>query len=146
ATLGTHPVRPPPSFGLKRRCTQRPALPHARRQTMATTPKPTRPDPLPTLPMPDTLATAAGDDDNEPLDEDFHFVLGELLAAYKPVLAADLQRAESPDALIKDALANPPSCEDEFTQAFALFERFSNEEVAQRLLPAEMRAVLGPIE
>ena len=88
----------------------------------------------------------AGDDGDAPLDDDFHFVLGELLNAYKPVLSADLQRAESPDALIKDALANPPSCEDEFNQAFALFERFSSEEVAQRLLPVDVREQLGAVE
>lgn len=108
--------------------------------------KPTRPGPASAdardLPTPQ----AGGDDDNEPLDDDFHFVLGELLNAYKPVLAADLQRAESPEALIKDALAHPPSCEDEFNQAFALFERFSSEDVAQRLLPADVREQLGPLE
>ncbi|CAM3960769.1 hypothetical protein [Roseateles saccharophilus] len=110
---------------------------------MATTPKPPRSTAMPTAALP---ADGAGDDANEPLDDDFHFVLGELLAAYKPVLAADLQRADSPDALIKDALANPPSCEDEFAQAMALFERFSSEEVAQRVLPAAVREQLGPLE
>jgi hypothetical protein len=115
---------------------------------MATTPpKPARAGTTPThLNRELQAATAADDDSNEPLDDDFHFVLGELLNAYKPVLAADLQRAESPDALIKDALANPPSCEDEFNQALALFERFSSEEVAQRLLPADVREQLGSIE
>lgn len=90
--------------------------------------------------------TVADDDGAEPLDEDFHFVLGELLNAYKPILSADLQRAESPDALIKDALAHPPSCEDEFAQAMALFERFGSEEVAQRLLPVAVREELGAVE
>ena len=114
---------------------------------MATIPKPARPGAAPThLGRALQAAASADDDSNEPLDDDFHFVLGELLAAYKPVLTADLQRAESPDTLIKDALANPPSCEDEFAQAMALFERFSHEEVAQRLLPAEMRELLGPLE
>lgn len=111
---------------------------------MATTPKPTRPAPTAALPKADLLPLMA--DDDEPLDDDFHAVLDELLAAYKPVLEADLRRAESSDALIKDALANPPSCEDEFTQAFALFERFSQEDVAQRLLPVEVREQLGPVE
>lgn len=109
---------------------------------MATPPKPPRAAAIPAAALP---ADAAGDDADEPLDDDFHFVLGELLAAYKPVLAADLQRADSPDALIKDALANPPSCEDEFAQAMALFERFSSEEVAQRVLPAAVREQLGPL-
>jgi hypothetical protein len=115
---------------------------------MATTPKPARAGTAPThLDRELQAATAAADDDsNEPLDDDFHFVLGELLNAYKPVLSADLQRAESPDVLIKDALANPPSCEDEFNQAMALFERFGSEEVAQRLLPADVREQLGAVE
>lgn len=112
---------------------------------MATTPKPARAGTAPT-PLNRELPAMAGDDGDEPLDDDFHFVLGELLNAYKPVLSADLQRAESPDALIKDALANPPSCEDEFNQAFALFERFSSEEVAQRLLPVDVREQLGAVE
>lgn len=112
---------------------------------MATTPKPARAGTAPT-PLNRELPATAGDDGDEPLDDDFHFVLGELLNAYKPVLAADLQRAESPDALIKDALANPPSCEDEFNQAFALFERFGSEEVAQRLLPVDVREQLGSVE
>lgn len=114
---------------------------------MTTPSKPARhgtPTPVP-APTPDAQALPTSDD-NEPLDDDFHFVLGELLAAYKPVLAADLQRAESPEALTKEALANPPSCEDEFNQAFALFERFSSDEVAQRLLPAAVREQLGPLE
>ena len=93
---------------------------------------------------PRTAASTAEPD--EPLDEDFQFVLGELLNAYKPVLEADLQRANSPDALIKEALANPPSCEDEFAQATALFDRFTSEAVATRLLPASAREILGPPE
>jgi len=92
----------------------------------------------------DRLTAAAIDaEPDEPLDDDFQFVLRELLDAYKPVLEADLQRANSPDQLIKEALANPPSCEDEFAQAQALFERFTSEEVATRLLPASVREILG---
>ena len=91
-------------------------------------------------------AAASAAEPDEPLDEDFQFVLGELLNAYKPVLEADLQRANSPDALIKEALANPPSCEDEFAQATALFDRFTSEAVATRLLPASAREILGPPE
>lgn len=97
----------------------------------------------------DTALTAFNDsvdDSNEPIDDDFRFVLSELLAAYRPVLEADLRRTESPDALIKEALENAPSCEDEFAQAMALFERFTSEEVAVRMLPSAIREVLGPIE
>lgn len=86
------------------------------------------------------------DDAVEPIDDDFRFVLGELLAAYRPVLEADLKRTESPDALIKEALDTAPTCEDEFAQAMALFERFTSEEVATRVLPSAIREVLGPIE
>lgn len=94
----------------------------------------------------DALVQAAPIDTDEPLDDDFRFVLGELIAAYKPVLEADLRRAESPDALIKEALDHPPSCDDEFGQAMALFERFGSDEVAVRLLPANVRELLGPVE
>ena len=92
----------------------------------------------------DELTSVSTAETDEPLDDDFQFVLGELLNAYKPVLEADLQRANSPDALIKEALANPPSCEDEFAQATALFDRFTSETVATRLLPAAAREILGP--
>jgi hypothetical protein len=81
-----------------------------------------------------------------PIDDDFRFVLDELLAAYRPVLEADLARANQADALIKEGLEFAPSCEDEFKQASALFERFGNEAVAQRLLPAALREQLGPVE
>lgn len=89
---------------------------------------------------------ADGADGDEPIDDDFRFVLGELLAAYKPVLEADLRRAESPDALIKEALDSAPNCEDEFAQAQALFERFTTEEVATRVFPAAVREIVGPAE
>ena len=92
------------------------------------------------------LSAALPDAADEPIDDDFRFVLGELMAAYKPVLEADLARTASPDALIKEALANPPSCEDEFAQAMALFDRFGVEEVATRLLPAAVREQLGSVE
>ena len=91
------------------------------------------------------FAAGAADGD-EPIDDDFRFVLGELLAAYKPVLEADLRRTESPDALIKEALDHAPNCEDEFAQAQALFERFTTEAVATRLFPAEVRELVGPAE
>lgn len=91
-------------------------------------------------------ASALPDDAGEPIDDDFRFVLGELMAAYKPTLEADLKRTESADALIKEALDHPPSCDDEFAQAQALFERFSSEEVVVRLLPAALREQLGPVE
>ena len=113
---------------------------------MATSKRPIDPQPAIDPRVIKTLADAPGSDADEPLDEDFRFVLGELLGAYKPVLEADLKRADSPDALIKEALDNPPSCDDEFAQAMALFERFTNEEVAVRLLPAALREVLGPVE
>lgn len=88
----------------------------------------------------------APEERDEPLDEDFQFALRELLETYKPVLEEDLKRAASPDALIKEALANPPSCEEEFAYAQNLFARFTSEEVAMRLLPAAAREIVGPVE
>ena len=69
-----------------------------------------------------------GDDEEEIHDEDFQFVLRELLAAYEPILAEELEQARDAGALKKEALEHPPSCEDEFELAERIFERFFNEE------------------
>ncbi len=79
-------------------------------------------------------------------NEDFQFVLKELLRAYQPILEEDLERAKSPDQLTNEAEKNPPNCEDDFAMANRIFERFVTEEVALRLLPAEGRELIGPIE
>src|SRR6266511_1246140 len=85
-------------------------------------------------------------DEEEIRDEDFQFALKELLAAYEPLLSEDLERARAPEELQKEALEHPPTCEDELQLAERIFDRFFTEEVAQRLLPAEGREQLGPIE
>src|SRR5688572_25877116 len=79
-------------------------------------------------------------------EADFQFVLKELVAAYQPILEEELRLAKAPDALEKEAAANPPNCEEEFALANRLFEKFFSEEVALRLLPRESREILGPIE
>jgi hypothetical protein len=86
------------------------------------------------------------EDDGELQDEDFQFALKELLAAYEPILAEELERARSPERLSKEAREHPPSCEDEFELATRLFDRFFTDEVAQRLLPQDGRKQLGPFE
>ncbi len=85
-------------------------------------------------------------DQEEIRNEDFQFVLKELLSAYQPILEEDLKRAQSPDELTNEAEKNPPNCNDEFAMANRLFDRFVNEQVALRLLPPEGRELMGPIE
>jgi hypothetical protein len=86
------------------------------------------------------------DDERDIHDEDFQFALKALLAAYEPVLAEELDRARDPERLEKEALENPPNCEDEFALADRIFDAFLTDEVAVRLLPAEARELLGDIE
>jgi hypothetical protein len=86
------------------------------------------------------------DDEQEIHDEDFQFALKELLAAYEPILAEELDRARAPEQLKKEALERPPSCEDQFELAARIFDRFFTEDVAVRLLPPEGRQLLGAIE
>jgi len=76
-------------------------------------------------------------------NEDFQFVLKELLDAYRPVLERDLRRAGEPEELKKEAEEKPPTCEDEFVAADQIFGKFFTEEVAMRLLPEEGRKQLG---
>jgi hypothetical protein len=80
------------------------------------------------------------------IDEDFQFVLRELLGAYQPILEEELRRAGQPDELAREALAKPPNCDDELELGDRIFSKFFSEEVAVRLLPAEARQQLGPIE
>jgi len=78
-------------------------------------------------------------------DEDFQFVLRELLGAYQPVLEEELKRAKSPEELKREAEGRPPNCDDEIALANRIFEKFSTEQVALRLLPAQARELLGPV-
>jgi len=79
-------------------------------------------------------------------NEDFQFVLKQLLAAYQPILEEELRRVRAPEELKKEAEAGPPSCEDEMALANRIFGKFFTEEVAVRLLPEEGRKEFGPIE
>ncbi len=78
-------------------------------------------------------------------DQDFQYVLKELLSAYQPILEEQLRLAQSPDQLEKEDAAHPPSCDDEFELANRIFEKFFSEEVALRLLSPEARQQLGPV-
>jgi hypothetical protein len=78
--------------------------------------------------------------------EDFQFVLKELLKVYQQILEEDLKRIKAPEQLKKEAEKNPPNCDDELKLADTIFQKFFTEEVAMRLLPAEGRKLLGPIE
>ena len=78
-------------------------------------------------------------------NEDFQFVLKELLEAYRPILEEDLKWAGAPDQLTKEAEDTPSNCDDEIALANRIFEKFFTEEVAMRLLPAEARELMGPI-
>lgn len=84
-------------------------------------------------------------EDGEIYDDDFQFVLKELLATYQPLLEEELKRAQDPERLKQEAQEKPPSCDDELALANRIFEKFSNEEVVLRLLPPEARELMGPI-
>lgn len=79
-------------------------------------------------------------------NEDFQFVLRQLLDAYRPILEEELARAEAPEQLKKEALDRPPSCDEELALANRIFEPFFTEAVALRLLSEEGRQALGPID
>jgi hypothetical protein len=84
-------------------------------------------------------------DREEMNDEDFQYVLKELLGAYQPILEEELQRAKSPDQLRKE-VDKPAGCEEELALANRIFEKFFTDEVAVRLLPPEGRELLGPVD
>ncbi len=79
-------------------------------------------------------------------NEDFHVVLKELLDAYRPVLEEELKRSQEPDQLTQAVEGKTPNCEDELALANRLFERFFTEQTAIRMLPAQARELLGPID
>lgn len=79
-------------------------------------------------------------------DSDFQAVLKSLLAAYQPILEEDLARAKKPDQLRKEAQEKQPSCDEEIELADRIFSAFWTEDVALRLLPAEARELLGPVD
>ncbi len=78
--------------------------------------------------------------------ENFQFVLKALLAAYQPVLEGELKLAGDPAGLSKQAAGGPPDCDAEIALANQVFGRFFNEEVAVRMIPADAKNVLGPVE
>ena len=77
---------------------------------------------------------------------DFQFALRALLAAFQPVLEQQLNLIANPQELQRQVQAGQQTCAEEFAEAYALFEKFLTEDVAQRLLPAQARELLGPIE
>ncbi|MGA7555350.1 MAG: hypothetical protein WA657_05415 [Candidatus Acidiferrales bacterium] len=79
-------------------------------------------------------------------DADFQYALKALLAAYQPVLEQQLSLIKNPQELQKQVQASQATCADEFAEANALFQKFLAEDVAQKLLPAQARELLGPIE
>jgi hypothetical protein len=79
-------------------------------------------------------------------NDDFQFVLNSLLSAYRPILERELDLAKSAEKLVKESERAAPTAEDEIRLATELFERFFNQDVATRLLPAEGRQVFGERE
>ena len=79
-------------------------------------------------------------------NEDMQYVLKELLASVQPVLEQDLNWANNPEQLTKEAEQRPPSCDEEIELANRIFNKFWTEPVAQRILPAEARELLGPVD
>jgi hypothetical protein len=92
-------------------------------------------------PQADAKAPAAPEMNNP----DFQVALKALLAAYQPVLEQQLNLIKNPQEL-QNQLQTSRSCADEFAEAYALFQKFFTEDVAQRLLPAQARELLGPID
>ncbi len=83
---------------------------------------------------------------DEAHDPDFQLALKALLAAYTPVLEKELERARAPEQLEKEEQEKPAGCEEELALANQIFDKFLSEEIAPRLLPAEARELLGPID
>lgn len=77
---------------------------------------------------------------------DFQFALKALLAVYQPVFEEQLELIRNPQQLQTQMQAARPSCAQEFSEAYAHFEKFFTVEVAERLLPAQARELLGPAE
>src|SRR5260370_7392937 len=96
----------------------------------------------PQPPQKDAAAPAA----MEMKNRDCEYVVKGLLGAYQPVFEQQLSLIKNPQELQKQIEARQRSCADEFAEAYALFEKFFTEDVAQRLLPAEARELLGPID
>ena len=78
--------------------------------------------------------------------EDYQFILRHLINAYRPVLEEELQRANHPDQLEKEAESQPPKCDDEIALADRIFKGFLTDEVVVRLLPKAGRETLGPLD
>jgi hypothetical protein len=78
--------------------------------------------------------------------EDVQSALSALLAVYRPTLEEQLRLIANPQQLQGQVQAGRQSCADEFAEAYALFEKFLTEDVAQKLLPAQARELLGPVE
>ena len=77
---------------------------------------------------------------------DFQAALHALLAAYQPVLEQQLELIRNPQELQKQVQASHASCAQEFAEAYAFFQKFLTVDTAERLLPAQARELLGPIE
>ena len=78
---------------------------------------------------------------------DFQAGLHALLAVYQPLLEQDLNLTKNPEELQKQTQAElSRTCAQEFEQAYAMFSKFLNEDTAMRLLPAQARELLGPVD
>ncbi len=78
--------------------------------------------------------------------EDFQYVLKILLEAYQPILEEQLALAKNPVELQKAAASKPPNCAEQLAEAHRIFDRVFTEEAVVRMLPAEARKQLGPVE
>jgi hypothetical protein len=96
----------------------------------------------PKTPPVDAAASAAPELNNP----DFQVALKSLLAAYQPILEEQLNLVKNPQDLQKQVQTGQPTAAEEFAEAHALFEKFLTEDVAQRLLPAQAKELLGPVE
>jgi hypothetical protein len=97
----------------------------------------------PQPPRTDVEATTAAELNNP----DLQSALKALLAVYQPVFEQQLNLTKNPDELQKQAQAiSTRTCAQEFEEAYSMFGKFLNEDTAMRLLPAQAREILGPVE
>jgi hypothetical protein len=88
--------------------------------------------------------TRASQPDDSGNDAEFRFALKELLAAFEPVIAENLELLRAPDK-VQDP-GDQRDCEAEIALAHRIFGKFWSEKVALAVLPKEVVEKFGPID
>jgi hypothetical protein len=85
--------------------------------------------------------TRASQPDDSGNDAEFRFALKELLAAFEPVIAENLELLRAPDK-VQDP-GDQRDCEAEIALAHRIFGKFWSEKVALAVLPKEVVDLLS---